>query len=117
MGSSPPGGLIQNGNALTWTGTLTRHTAITFNFTATHMGGYGDVIANTAYFSGTLEKGHDSAVFSVECDATVQNANDSGPGSLRQAIADVCANGGLTLPTTWPGRRSPWAAALTLPGT
>jgi len=112
--AAPPGGLIQNGNALTWTGTLTRHTAITFNFTATHMGGYGDVIANTAYFSGTLEKGHDSAVFSVECDATVQNANDSGPGSLRQAIADVCANGRIDFADNLAGQTITLGSSLDL---
>jgi hypothetical protein len=53
------------------------------------------VIANTAYFSSTLEKGQGSAAFSVVCinARTVQNANDDGPGSLRQAIARVCPNG------------------------
>ncbi len=90
----PPSGLIQNGNAITWTGVLIHHTALTFTFTVTHTGGYGDVITNTAYLSSLLGQDQDSAVFVVCLDAvTVQNAGDSGPGSLRQAIADVCPDG------------------------
>jgi hypothetical protein len=102
----PTSGLIRNGNAITWTGTLTASTAITFTFTATHTGDYGDVIKNTAYFSGTLGKDSDNAVFSVEClDAvTVKNANDSGPGSLRQAIADVCPEGPIDFASSLAGR-------------
>jgi len=94
---APLGGSIRNGATITWTGTLTASTAITFTFTATHTGNYADVIKNTAYFSSTLGKGHDIAVFSVVCfnAVTVQNANDSGPGSLRQAIASVCPGGAI----------------------
>ena len=61
----PAAGLIQTGNAITWTGVLTEHTALTFIFTATHTGDYDDVITNTAYFSGTYQQGYAEATFSV----------------------------------------------------
>jgi hypothetical protein len=52
-------------------------------------------VINTAFFSGTQRKGSDDAAFSVVCGnaLTVQNANDDGPSSLRQAIARVCPGG------------------------
>ena len=48
---SAPG--VTAGETLTWT------------FTALHTGSYGDVVTNTAEFSGTLQAGEDDAVFSV----------------------------------------------------
>ncbi len=91
----PGGALVQNSNAFTWTGNLTAGTALAFEFTATHIGGSLKVITNTASFSSTRQTGSDGAACSVTClgTLTVQNANDSGPGSLREAIANVC-NGG-----------------------
>jgi len=62
--SAPPG-VIQVGNALSWAGTVTDSAAITFTFTATHTGNYGDVIINTAYFSGTSQAGNAAAGFTV----------------------------------------------------
>jgi len=93
----PAGGLVRNGNAITWTGTLTAHTPVTFTFTADH--GYGlDLITNTAYFSGTVQRGRAAAPFSVTCPAAlvVTSNADSGAGSLRQAIADACVGGSIT---------------------
>ena len=52
------------------------------------------VITNRAYYSGTLQRGDDDATLTVCGDAiTVTTAADAGPGSLRQAISDVCAGG------------------------
>ena len=91
----PGSGLVRTGSAITWTGTLAANTALPLSFTATHTGNSFDVITNTAFFSGTLQNGSAAATFNVLClnTITVQNTNDSGPGSLRQAIADVCSGG------------------------
>jgi len=60
-----PAGLVRVGNAITWMGALTNSAAITFTFTATHTGGYGDMVTNTAYLSGATQTGSASAVFTV----------------------------------------------------
>jgi uncharacterized repeat protein (TIGR01451 family)/CSLREA domain-containing protein len=51
---------------ITWGGGVTASTNITFTFTATHTGSYGDVVTNTAQFSGTVQQGSDGAAFGVE---------------------------------------------------
>jgi uncharacterized repeat protein (TIGR01451 family) len=91
-------GAIAQGSAITWTGTLTANTVLSFTFTATHTGEYADHITNTAYLSSTLQTGSAAAAFDVTCGDvyTVTNAADSGPGSLRQAIAAVCPGGKIT---------------------
>ncbi len=61
-----PEGATVNTDVITWTGTITAGTAITFSFTAQHVGGYGDVVTNTAEFSGTYDAGTAQAVFTVE---------------------------------------------------
>ena len=61
----PDGATVSN-DEITWSGTLTAGTAITFAFTAQHVGNYGDVVTNTADFSGTEETGSAQAVFTVE---------------------------------------------------
>lgn len=66
----PASGLSHSGNAITWTGSVLASTNITFTFTATRTGGAGDGyavddIVNTAYFSGTVQKGQASATFTV----------------------------------------------------
>ncbi|RME32265.1 MAG: DUF11 domain-containing protein, partial [Thermoflexia bacterium] len=61
-----PEGATVNNDVITWTGTVTAGTAITFSFTAQHVGGYGDVVTNTAEFSGTYDAGTAQAVFTVE---------------------------------------------------
>jgi uncharacterized repeat protein (TIGR01451 family) len=59
-----PGGASQSDDQITWSGTLTAGTAITFAFTATHNGGCGDVVENTVTYSGTSVL-DDSATFTV----------------------------------------------------
>jgi len=54
------------GDVLTWTGTLTPSTALTFTFVATHTGDYGDVVTNTATLSGAYQTGSAAATFTVE---------------------------------------------------
>ncbi len=61
----PEGATVSN-DQITWSGTLTAGTAITFTFTAQHVGDYGDVVTNTAEFSGTQDAGTAQAVFTVE---------------------------------------------------
>ncbi len=61
----PDGATVDN-DVITWAGTITAGTAITFSFTAQHVGGYGDVVTNTAEFSGTYDAGTAQAVFTVE---------------------------------------------------
>ncbi len=51
---------------ITWNGELAPTSALTFTFVATHVGDYGDVVTNTARFSGTAQAGTAEAVFSVE---------------------------------------------------
>jgi len=49
-----PAGASIASDEITWNGTLTASTAITFTFTANHVGDYSDVVANTAEYSGTF---------------------------------------------------------------
>jgi uncharacterized repeat protein (TIGR01451 family) len=60
----PEGAAVDN-DVITWAGTITAGTAITFSFTAQHVGNYGDVVTNTAEFSGTYDAGTAQAVFTV----------------------------------------------------
>ncbi|MBN1220132.1 MAG: hypothetical protein JXM69_14485 [Anaerolineae bacterium] len=62
---SQPAGTLRNGNTLTWTGAITAEETITLAFTATHSGSTGDIITNTAYFSGTGQTGHNAATFAL----------------------------------------------------
>jgi len=61
-----PEGATVVGDVITWSGTVTAGEAITFTFTAQHVGNYGDVVTNTAEFSGTYDAGTAQAVFTVE---------------------------------------------------
>ena len=61
----PTGATVDN-DVVTWAGTINAGTAITFSFTARHVGDYGDVVTNTAEFSGTHDAGAAQAVFTVE---------------------------------------------------
>jgi hypothetical protein len=76
-----PGDVIRNGNAITWTGTLTHSTAITLTFMALHTGNYGDVITNIAHFSGTSQTGSAAAEFSVVPLMYTVTVNTLGTGS------------------------------------
>lgn len=80
-----------SGTDLSETVTVTAGSFVTFTIPATITEQLSPVITNTAYFTHTWEQGVATATLEL-CDvALVTNANDSGPGSLRQAIADVCA--------------------------
>ncbi len=96
------GGWVENhgaqvtGDLITWNGSVPAP-KLTFIFTATHVGNYNDLVENIAQFSGPVQT-QSGASFYVEClpAPTVQNANDSGLGSLRQAIMEVCTGGEIT---------------------
>jgi hypothetical protein len=60
-----PAGMIHQGGTITWAGTLAGGASITAVFTATHTGGCGYAITNTAYFSGTTQSGSAEAAFYV----------------------------------------------------
>jgi uncharacterized repeat protein (TIGR01451 family) len=51
---------------ITWSGTASASTAITFTFVVTHVGDFGDVVTNTAEYSHTTGSGDDHAIFTVE---------------------------------------------------
>jgi uncharacterized repeat protein (TIGR01451 family) len=87
-----------DGGEIRWHDALDAGRAVTFTFRAMHTGLYRDRVVNLAHFSGTLDVGSEQAAFDVECGPsyTVQNANDSGSGSLRQAIVNVCPGGVIT---------------------
>ncbi len=61
----PAEGVTQNGDAITWTGVLSPSTSVTLTFTATHTGDFGDLVTNTAYFSGTSYMGSALAEFMI----------------------------------------------------
>jgi uncharacterized repeat protein (TIGR01451 family) len=60
-----PAGAGQADDVITWSGTLTAGFAITFSFVASHVGAYGEMVSNTAQYSGTCLVS-DTASFSVE---------------------------------------------------
>ena len=63
-----PSGAVQAGQAITWTGNLAVSTAVTLQFTAVHIGNYGDVVTNTANYLLTAQpslNGSASATFTV----------------------------------------------------
>ena len=60
-----PQGAIVSGGELTWTGTITAHTALTFTFVVSHVGDYRDAIPNEASFGHVGDSGRDDAWFNV----------------------------------------------------
>lgn len=58
-------GATVTNDELTWNGEIAPASAITFTFVATHTGDYGEVVTNTAEFSGTAQAGTAQAAFSV----------------------------------------------------
>ena len=89
-----PGASVSN-DVITWNGSLSSRQAITFTWTATHTGAYNDSVVNTAQASDAILERSAAATFTVTCanSMTVQNTLDSGAGSLRQALTEVCAGG------------------------
>ncbi len=61
-----PASADETNDQITWNGTVTASTAITFTFVVTHTGDYGDVVTNTAEYSHTTGSGSDEATFTVE---------------------------------------------------
>jgi len=61
-----PAGATMSADEITWSGEVAAGAAITLSFTADHIGSFGDVVVNTARFSGTGRTGIDNAIFSVE---------------------------------------------------
>jgi len=84
-----------SGGEIRWQGTLNAGQTLTWSFQARHNGDYRQRVTNDAAFSGNTGGGNRRATFDVACGLhiTVQNANDSGPDSLRQAIDNVCPGG------------------------
>ncbi len=65
---------------------------LTYTMPATVLASTNGIVTNTATISHTWQREQSSASF-IRCDdSLVTNANDSGPGSLRQAISDACTN-------------------------
>ena len=65
--------------------------------------GIGAIISNTATITGSEDAANFanntqtlSSLLCYQTAITVTNANDSGPGSLRQAITDLCEGGTIT---------------------
>ena len=83
------------GDTITWHGAVNTSTHYVFVFTATQTGGYVETVVNTAQVSGNAQSRNASAAFTVQCapSITTQNTQDSGPGSLRQALIEICAGG------------------------
>jgi hypothetical protein len=93
-----PGAVVVN-DVITWTGTLTNQTTLTFTFTAMHTGKHGDVITNTAYFSGTAQIDSKAAVFSVVAPeiAVLGNNQVIAAGDTMPSTADHTDFGGVAL--------------------
>ena len=98
------GGWITNagasvaGDTITWHGAVNTSTHYVFVFTATQSAGYIETVVNTAQVSGNAQSRSASASFTVQCAPRlmIQNTQDSGAGSLRQALYEVCAGGTVT---------------------
>jgi CSLREA domain-containing protein/uncharacterized repeat protein (TIGR01451 family) len=93
----PDGTTIADGK-ISWAGSLAGGADVIISFNANHTGDYGDHLTNLAFFSGNLDVGSSEVSFDVPCTSAyvVQNADNSGTGSLRNAIAGVCSGGSIT---------------------
>ncbi|MCA9936989.1 MAG: Ig-like domain-containing protein, partial [Anaerolineales bacterium] len=61
-----PAGAAVIADELTWNGEVAPSTAVTFTFIVTHTGDYGDVVENTAVYSGTSGSGSNATTFTVQ---------------------------------------------------
>jgi len=77
-----PAGTIRNGNAITWTGTITANEGITFTLVASYTGNYSETVTNTTYFSGTGVTRSDDATFAVPPATPELSVSKSGPDSV-----------------------------------
>jgi uncharacterized repeat protein (TIGR01451 family) len=78
-------GAIHQGNAITWTETITAGERITLAFTAVQTGDYGETVTNTAHFSSTAGVGHASAVFSIN-QHPVADAGEDQPVTIGNTV-------------------------------
>jgi uncharacterized repeat protein (TIGR01451 family) len=62
--TQPAGASVSN-DEISWSGAIAQGTSVTFAFTATHVGGYGETVTNTVEFSGTIQAGIAEAAFTV----------------------------------------------------
>ncbi len=60
-----PGGAINAGNTITWTGTVSSGVMLTLSFVVTHTGNTGESITNTAYYNYSIGNGSNEANFTV----------------------------------------------------
>ncbi len=83
------------GREIRWQGDLAAGQAVSLTFRVTNNAGYGSRVTNLAHFSGASDRGSGQGSFDVECVSSylVQNANNSGAGSLRRGIATACPGG------------------------
>jgi uncharacterized repeat protein (TIGR01451 family) len=80
-----PTGAIHQGNAITWTETISAGKRITLAFTAVQTGDYDEVVTNTAHFSSTAGVGHASAAFSVN-QHPVTDAGEDQPVTIGDTV-------------------------------
>jgi hypothetical protein len=101
-GTVAGGGTYTNGQSVTVTGTANAG----YGFADWTMG--GSVVSSAASYTfnvssnTTLVANFTNTV--INCSITVANSNDNGPGSLRQAIADVCAGGTISFDPSLNGQ-------------
>lgn len=62
---SQPAGAVSSSTAVTWTGEIAPEEEITLIFQADYTGPNTGTVVNTAYFSGTVSTGNDSATFTA----------------------------------------------------
>jgi uncharacterized repeat protein (TIGR01451 family) len=79
-----------SGTNLETTVNISAFDSVNLTIPVTVLRAFTPTITNTGYFSHTYQQGQGSGGFSVCHYHLVTNANDSGPGSLRQAIAEAC---------------------------
>jgi len=110
-------GAVVNSDRLTWSGSLAACTALTFTFQVTHTGAYPQPLLNLAEWSGSTRTGQATATVSIGCvpTYTVQSAADAGVGSLRQALADVCAGGVIDFAPILAGQTITLTSQLDVP--
>ena len=58
-------GAIESNGQITWTGTAEGNEATAWSWWATHTAGYGDVVANTVYYTQATGSGSSTATFRI----------------------------------------------------
>jgi len=93
-----PSGASENANVVRWSGSVTSSQSVTFTFQVSQTGSVSEIITNTVVYSRPAAAGSASAAFRLACEDAFQvtNGNDSGPGSLRLGVNNVCDGGRIT---------------------